>query len=107
MTTKREFQMGEYAITESTNAHGAKIVVIGVGAGGGNMLDILLQSDIADKVKLVAANTDAQALEGSNAPHKIQIGPKLTKGLGAGMKPEVGKAAAYESYDEIKDSMMV
>jgi len=99
--------MEEYTITESTNAHGAKIVVIGVGGGGGNMLDILLHSDIADKVKLVVANTDAQALEGSKAPHKIQLGPNLTKGLGAGMKPEVGRAAAYESYDEIKKAMMV
>lgn len=91
-----------FTITESTNAHGAKIVVIGVGGAGQNMLDELTKSEIADKVKLVAANADAQALENSNAPHKIQLGPETTRGLGCGMKPEVGKAAAIESSEEIK-----
>ena len=99
--------MQDFTITESTNEYGAKIVVVGVGGGGGNMLELLLQSELSDKIKLVAANTDAQALKGSNAPHKIQLGPNLTKGLGAGMKPEIGKAAALESYEEIKNALMV
>lgn len=51
----------------------------------------------------MVVNTDAQALENSKAPHKLQIGKKATKGKGAGMKPEIGKQAALESYDEIKE----
>lgn len=95
--------MNEITITESTNAHGAKIVVVGVGGAGSNMLQELIGTEIADKIKLVAMNTDAQALEKSDAPHKLQLGGKLTRGLGSGMKPEVGKASAIESYDEIKE----
>lgn len=95
--------MDKFTITESTNANGAKIVVVGVGGAGSNMLQELIGTDIADKIKLVAMNTDAQALEKSDAPHKLQIGKKLTKGLGSGMRPEVGKASALENYDEIKD----
>jgi cell division protein FtsZ len=95
--------MENITITESTNARGAKIVVVGVGGAGSNMLQELIGTEIADKVQLVAINTDAQALEKSDAPHKLQIGEKLTRGLGSGMKPEVGKASALESYEEIKD----
>lgn len=95
--------MDEITITESTNAYGAKIVVVGVGGAGSNMLQELISTEIAEKIKLVAMNTDAQALEKSDAPYKLQIGKILTKGLGSGMKPEVGKASAIESYDEIKE----
>lgn len=95
--------MSEITITESTNTDGAKIVVVGVGGAGTNMLQELIDTEIAEKIKLVAMNTDAQALEKSDAPHKLQIGKKLTKGLGSGMKPEVGKASAIESYDQIKE----
>jgi cell division protein FtsZ len=95
-----------FTVTEHTDAKGAKIVVIGVGGGGQNMVEELTKSDIADKVKLVAANADAQALKKSNAPHKIQLGPETTKGLGCGMKPEVGKAAAMESIEEIKKVLL-
>ena len=95
--------MEKITITESTNANGAKIVVIGVGGAGSNMLQELIGTEIADKIKLVAMNTDAQALEKNDAPYKLQIGKKLTKGLGSGMNPEVGKGSALESYDEIKD----
>ena len=95
--------MQDFEITEHVGTDGVKIVVVGVGGGGSNMVDHLVDTDIADKVKLVSVNTDAQALDKSNAPHKLQIGKKVTKGLGSGMKPEVGKAAALESYDEIKE----
>jgi len=88
---------------ESTNSSDIKIVVVGVGGGGSNMVDNLVESDIAKNVKLVAINTDAQALENSKAPNKLQIGQNTTKGKGSGMKPEVGKKAALESYDEIKE----
>lgn len=85
---------------------GAKIAVIGVGGAGGNMLDTIASSDISEDVKLVAANTDAQALEGCSAETKILLGPNTTKGQGAGMDPELGKKAALESYNEIKDALM-
>ena len=97
--------MKDFEVTEKIGTDGVKIVVVGVGGGGSNMLDSLADSDISDKVKLVAVNTDAQALKNSKAPHKLQIGKKITNGKGAGMKPEVGKAAALESYDDIKDML--
>jgi len=95
--------MNDFKVTETIGTDGIKIVVVGVGGGGGNMVDNLVESDIANKVKLVAINTDAQALKNSKVPHKLQIGKEITDGKGAGMKPEIGKAAALESYDEIKD----
>ena len=95
--------MEEFKVTEKIGTDGVKIVVVGVGGGGSNMVDNLAESDIADKVKLVAVNTDAQALKNSKVPHKLQIGEKITDGKGAGMKPEIGKAAAFESYDAIKE----
>ena len=97
--------MKEFEVTETIGTDGVKIVVVGVGGGGSNMVENLVDSDIADKVKLVAINTDAQALNNSKVPHKLQIGAKITDGKGAGMKPEVGKAAAMESYDDIKDML--
>ena len=98
--------MNDFKITEKIGTDGIKIVVVGVGGGGGNMVDNLINSDIADKVKLVAVNTDAQALNNSKVPYKLQIGSDITDGKGAGMKPEIGKAAALESYDDIKDMLM-
>ena len=68
--------MKEFVITEKIGTDGVKIVVVGVGGGGSNMVDNLVDSDIADKVKLVAVNTDAQALKNSRVPHKLQIGKK-------------------------------
>jgi len=82
----------------------AKIAVIGVGGGGCNMINHMI-SEGSHKIDLIAANTDLQVLHISKAPKKIQLGLKLTKGLGAGMKPEVGRDAAVESYDEIKTSL--
>ena len=96
-------KMKDFKITEKIGTDGVKIVVVGVGGAGSNMVDNLIDSDIADKVKLVVVNTDAQALKNSKVPHKLQIGEKVTGGKGAGMKPEVGKAAALESYDDIKE----
>ncbi len=84
----------------------AQIRVIGVGGGGGNAV----QSMIADNLKgvsFIAANTDVQALAKSNAETKIQLGKELTKGLGAGAKPEVGKSAAEESIEDIREAIGV
>jgi len=82
----------------------AKIAVIGVGGGGCNMINHMINEG-SHKIDLIAANTDLQVLHISKAPKKIQLGLKLTKGLGAGMKPEVGRDAAVESYDDIKTSL--
>ena len=78
----------------------AKIKVIGVGGGGSNAIDRMISSGLKG-VEFIAINTDAQALMKSLAPKRLQIGEKLTRGLGAGAKPEIGKAAAEESRDEI------
>lgn len=82
----------------------AKISVIGVGGGGCNMVDHMINEG-SHKIDLIAANTDLQVLHISKAPKKIQLGLKLTKGLGAGMKPEVGRDAAIESYEDIKSAI--
>ncbi len=83
---------------------GAQIKVIGVGGGGGNMVNHMI-AEGASGIDLIAANTDAQALDASNANTKIQLGERKTKGLGAGMKPEIGKNAATESFDDLKDAL--
>lgn len=82
----------------------AKISVIGVGGGGCNMINHMINEG-SHKIDLIAANTDLQVLHISKAPKKIQLGLKLTKGLGAGMKPEVGRDSAVESYEDIKNSL--
>ncbi len=83
---------------------GAKIKVIGVGGGGGNMVNHMIQSGI-EGIELIVANTDAQALEKSLCENRIQLGAKLTKGLGAGMVPEIGKQSALESQEEIREHL--
>ena len=88
-------------IEEHEEIDNATIKVVGVGGGGGNMLNHMIEQNIKG-IELICANTDAQALSTNKAPIKIQLGKELTKGLGAGMKPEVGKQAAEESHDEIK-----
>ena len=78
----------------------AKIKVIGVGGGGGNAVNTMIKTGI-DGVEFIVANTDAQALRANTSSLKIQLGAKLTKGLGAGANPEVGKEAALEDRDRI------
>ncbi|MDD5052634.1 MAG: cell division protein FtsZ [Sulfuricurvum sp.] len=92
--------MEPFSIEESKTLTGARIVAVGVGGGGGNMIGFMLKDQIPG-IELIIANTDAQVLEQGSAATKIQLGAKLTKGLGAGMKPEVGKESAIESYDEL------
>ena len=79
----------------------ASIIVVGVGGAGNNAVNRMIDSGLRG-VKFVAVNTDKQALMRCNAETKIQIGEKLTKGLGAGSKPEIGKKSAEESQEEIK-----
>ncbi|MBU3918673.1 cell division protein FtsZ [Patescibacteria group bacterium] len=83
----------------------AKIKVIGVGGSGGNAVSRMVKCKIQG-VDLIAANCDFQDLKKTNAFHKIQIGRDLTKGLGAGMNPSIGKKAAEESSDEIKQALL-
>ena len=78
----------------------AKIKVIGAGGGGNNAVNRMVEAGLQG-VEFIAVNTDKQALQTSKAEYKIQIGEKLTRGLGAGANPEVGKKAAEESKDEI------
>jgi cell division protein FtsZ len=80
----------------------AKIKVVGVGGSGSNAISRMIESKIKG-VEFVAINTDAQALHHSKAAEKVHIGKNLTKGLGAGMNPEVGRQAAEENRDEIQD----
>ena len=82
----------------------AKITVIGVGGGGGNAVNTMVDSGLAG-VNFIAANTDLQALESSKAEVLIQLGPKKTKGLGAGANPELGRESAEESIQEIRDAL--
>ena len=83
---------------DNTHDLKAKIKVIGVGGGGGNAVDRMIEDEISD-VEFISANTDSKALAKSKATIRIQLGEKLTRGLGAGSKPEVGKRAAEESRE--------
>ncbi len=78
----------------------AKIIVVGVGGGGNNAVNRMIDEQIAG-VEFIAINTDKQALQLSKAPTLLQIGDKITKGLGAGARPEIGEKAAEESSEEI------
>jgi hypothetical protein len=80
----------------------ARIKVIGVGGSGHNAIHRMMETGIRG-VEFVAINTDAQALHNSQADHKIHIGKTITRGLGAGMNPDIGRAAAEESKQEILD----
>ena len=82
----------------------AVIKVIGVGGGGGNAVEHMLRADL-EGVDFINANTDAQMLSRSNAPTILQLGENLTKGLGAGANPEIGRQAAIEDRDRISDAI--
>ena len=88
--------------TLSQNA--ARIAVVGVGGGGCNMINHMINEG-THKIDLIVANTDLQVLNLSLAPKKIQLGIELTRGLGAGMRPEIGRDSALENYQEIKESL--
>lgn len=82
----------------------ARIKVVGVGGGGGNALNTMIHSGL-EGVEFIAANTDMQALEANLAPTKIQLGPALTKGLGAGANPDVGRKAALEDVQRVSECL--
>lgn len=90
-------------LVKPDSARIAKIKVVGVGGGGGNAISSMIENGIISGVEFIAVNTDAQVLLNSKAPTKIQIGEKLTKGLGVGGNPEIGAQAAEESAEKLKD----
>src|SRR3989338_9848156 len=79
---------------------GAKIKVIGVGGGGSNAVETMIREGL-EGVEFIIANTDKQALEAADVPNKVQLGMGLTKGLGAGANPEVGRNSALEDHSKI------
>lgn len=87
---------------EPTNDYAANIKVIGIGGGGGNAVNTMVRSSIQG-VEFILANTDIQTLDASPCQHKVRIGTDLTRGLGAGSNPEVGRMAAEESRDHLYD----
>jgi cell division protein FtsZ len=89
-----EFRMAEETL--------AKIRVIGIGGGGGNAVNTMVENNLRG-IEFIAANTDMQALDTSKADVCLQLGPGITKGLGAGADPERGKEAAFESLEEIRE----
>jgi cell division protein FtsZ len=93
-----------YGQGDATNNYMAVIKVVGVGGGGSNAVNRMIASGVQG-VEFVTVNTDAQALLNSDAETKVHIGTDLTKGLGAGAKPEVGRSAAEESRDQIKAAL--
>jgi cell division protein FtsZ len=86
---------------EDTPIQTARMKVVGVGGAGGNAVNRMVDEDL-EGVEFITANTDAQALKGSRAQVTLQVGKKLTRGLGAGARPEVGRQAVAESQDEIR-----
>lgn len=89
---------------ESFDGQDARIKVIGVGGGGGNAVNNMIHSNL-EGVEFIVANTDAQALAKSLAPNRIQIGETVTRGLGAGAKPDIGRQAAEESRERIREHL--
>lgn len=89
---------------DTTVTGNAKLKVVGVGGGGGNAVEQMIKSDLTG-VQFICANTDRQALNKNNAPHSVQLGEKLTRGLGAGANPNTGRDAALESINAIRDAI--
>jgi cell division protein FtsZ len=94
------------ALVKPDSARIAKIKVLGVGGGGGNAISSMIEGENITGVEFIALNTDAQVLLANKAPTKLQIGEKLTKGLGVGGSPELGNQAAEESTEKIKELLV-
>ena len=94
------------ALVKPDSARIAKIKVLGVGGGGGNAISSMIDSGAITGVEFIATNTDSQVLLANRAPTKLQVGEKLTKGLGVGGNPDIGEQAAEESQEEIKELLI-
>jgi cell division protein FtsZ len=93
-----------FELLEGGGENSAKIKVVGVGGGGGNAINMMISYNL-NGVDFIVANTDAQALAASKSPMKIQLGREITKGLGAGSDPDVGKRSALEARDILRDNL--
>ncbi len=93
-----------FEIVEQPNMNSARIKVIGIGGGGGNAVNTMIGAKLSG-VDFMVANTDAQSLDKSHAPVRIQLGGTVTKGLGAGANPEIGRKAALEDQEKIKEHL--
>ncbi len=89
---------------EDAQPAAANLKVIGVGGGGGNAVNRMIAANL-EGVQFLAANTDCQALQNNKAPIKLQLGAKLTKGLGAGANPEMGRSAALEDTEKMVEAL--
>lgn len=96
----------DYSMDDTETLNSATIKVIGVGGAGGNAVNRMIEDDVKG-VEFIVANTDVQALKSSRAETKIQLGPKLTRGLGAGSNPDTGNKAAQESEEAISKHLKV
>lgn len=94
------------ALVKPDSARMAKIKVVGVGGGGSNAVASMVDSGKIDGVEFIVVNTDAQVLLANSAPTKLQIGDKLTRGLGVGGNPDIGAQAAEESVEKVKELMV-
>lgn len=94
----------KFEFIDSNERYNAKIKVVGVGGAGGNAINNMIASQLKG-VEFIAANTDSQALERSSCPNKMQLGANITRGLGAGADSEIGRAAAEESVNDIRESV--
>jgi cell division protein FtsZ len=93
-----------FLFEEGSGVGGARIKVIGVGGGGCNAIDSMIVCGL-EGVDFIAANTDLQALQLSKVPYKLQLGAKLTRGLGAGANPQIGREAALEDLDQVREAL--
>lgn len=91
-------------VEEKKKRYNAKIKVMGIGGAGGNAINNMIAAELKG-VEFIAANTDSQNLDRSSSPHKLQLGAMLTKGLGAGADPEIGRLAAEECIDDIREAV--
>ena len=91
-------------VEEETTPSAATIKVIGVGGAGGNAVNNMIDFD-THGVEFITANTDVQALAATSAPIQLQLGPDLTQGLGAGANPEIGRKAAEEDREHIREAL--
>src|SRR5208282_1909080 len=102
---EQDKEAGEMRIQfHDESVRGARIKVIGVGGGGSNAVNRMIQAEM-EGVEFIAANTDVQALKLSNAPVKLQLGVRLTAGLGAGANPDIGRRAALEDSGKIIEAL--
>ena len=99
-----EYFPGSFFEYDEPASNQARMKVVGVGGGGGNAVNRMIDEDL-EGVEFISVNTDAQALKSSKSGVKIQIGRKLTRGLGAGARPEVGRAALEENEDEVRKAL--